>query len=250
MQLLNGEAAVTAPPPPSGSRTARTSASRSLRTSSNACSSRSSRSRAASCSRTTRHGGSCPIDRPATARSSTAAARTPGRTTGCSSRCTTGAARRIGYIWVDDPTDRLRPDADRLQILRAFANQATTALEQSAQFEEIQNAARASPGADRRFTGGDRRLRASTAACARGTRRRRDLRLHRRRGDRPDQPDRAGGRAHRAFLDLLARIASGETMRDLDLRRLHRDGSTDRRRHVRSADPRRPRRRGRDHRAP
>ena len=49
-------------------------------------------------------------------------------------------ARRIGYIWADDPTDRLRPDADRLQILRAFANQATTALEQSAQFEEIQNA--------------------------------------------------------------------------------------------------------------
>ncbi|HEX7526955.1 MAG TPA: GAF domain-containing protein, partial [Gaiellaceae bacterium] len=35
--------------------------------------------------------------------------------------------RRIGYIWVDDPLDRLRPDADRLQILRAFANQATTA---------------------------------------------------------------------------------------------------------------------------
>ena len=47
---------------------------------------------------------------------------------------------RIGYIWADDPTDRLVPDAERLQILRAFANQATTALEQAAQFEEIQNA--------------------------------------------------------------------------------------------------------------
>ena len=47
---------------------------------------------------------------------------------------------RIGYIWADDPIDRLRPDAERLQILRAFANQATTALEQAAQFEEIQNA--------------------------------------------------------------------------------------------------------------
>src|SRR5206468_3909221 len=48
--------------------------------------------------------------------------------------------RRIGYIWVDDPVDRLRPDAERLQILRAFANQATTALEQASQFEEIQDA--------------------------------------------------------------------------------------------------------------
>src|SRR4029077_12072323 len=38
--------------------------------------------------------------------------------------------------------DRLRPNAERLQILRAFANQAMTALEQSAQFEEIQNAYR------------------------------------------------------------------------------------------------------------
>ena len=47
---------------------------------------------------------------------------------------------RIGYIWADDPLDRLRPDAERLQILRAFANQATTALEQASQFEEIQNA--------------------------------------------------------------------------------------------------------------
>ena len=47
---------------------------------------------------------------------------------------------RIGYIWADDPLDRLQPDAERLQILRAFANQATTALEQAAQFEEIQNA--------------------------------------------------------------------------------------------------------------
>ncbi len=41
---------------------------------------------------------------------------------------------------MDDPTDRLRPDAERLKILRAFANQATTALEQAAQFEEIHNA--------------------------------------------------------------------------------------------------------------
>jgi len=49
-------------------------------------------------------------------------------------------ARRIGYIWADDPLDRLRPEPERLQILRAFANQATTALEQASQFEEIQNA--------------------------------------------------------------------------------------------------------------
>ena len=46
---------------------------------------------------------------------------------------------RIGYIWADDPLDRLQPEPERLRILRAFANQAMTALEQAAQFEAIQN---------------------------------------------------------------------------------------------------------------
>ncbi|HEY3765108.1 MAG TPA: diguanylate cyclase [Gaiellales bacterium] len=34
----------------------------------------------------------------------------------------------IGLIWVDDPTDRLLPQPRRLQALRLFANQATSAL--------------------------------------------------------------------------------------------------------------------------
>ena len=34
----------------------------------------------------------------------------------------------IGVIWVDDPTDRMLPQPRRLQALRLFANQATSAL--------------------------------------------------------------------------------------------------------------------------
>jgi diguanylate cyclase (GGDEF)-like protein len=44
----------------------------------------------------------------------------------------------IGLIWADDPVDRLLPSPERLQALRVFANQATTALDTAAQFEEMQ----------------------------------------------------------------------------------------------------------------
>jgi diguanylate cyclase (GGDEF)-like protein len=44
----------------------------------------------------------------------------------------------IGLIWTDDPVDRLLPSPERLQALRVFANQATTALDTAAQFEEMQ----------------------------------------------------------------------------------------------------------------
>jgi diguanylate cyclase (GGDEF)-like protein len=43
----------------------------------------------------------------------------------------------IGLIWVDDPQDRLVPSPDCLKALRMFANQATTALDSMAQFEEM-----------------------------------------------------------------------------------------------------------------
>jgi diguanylate cyclase (GGDEF)-like protein len=43
----------------------------------------------------------------------------------------------IAVIWVDDPEDRLIPSRDSLQALRMFANQATTALDSTAQFEEM-----------------------------------------------------------------------------------------------------------------
>ncbi|HEY6960811.1 MAG TPA: PAS domain S-box protein [Gaiellaceae bacterium] len=132
--------------------------------------------------------------------------------------------RRIGYIWADDPLDRLQPDAERLQILRAFANQATTALEQAAQFEEIANAYAhhralidASPTAIVDFDV-DGRVRSWNGGAAEifGW-----------------TPEEAIGRVSPIvpadeldfFLGNLTRIASGETMRDLDLRRLHRDGS-------------------------
>jgi diguanylate cyclase (GGDEF)-like protein len=39
-----------------------------------------------------------------------------------------GGGGLLGYIWVDNPTDRLVPSADRLQALRIFANDAAAAL--------------------------------------------------------------------------------------------------------------------------
>jgi diguanylate cyclase (GGDEF)-like protein len=48
------------------------------------------------------------------------------------------AGEVIGLIWVDDPVDRLLPSPARLQALRVFANQATTALDTASQFEEMQ----------------------------------------------------------------------------------------------------------------
>jgi PAS domain S-box-containing protein len=131
---------------------------------------------------------------------------------------------RIGYIWVDDPTDRLRPDAERLKILRAFANQATTALEQAAQFEEIHNAYEhhralidASPtaivdfdleGRIRSWNGGAAEIFGWSADEVIGR-------------VSPIVPEDELP----TFLETLGRIAAGEKLRDLDVRRLHRDGS-------------------------
>ena len=44
----------------------------------------------------------------------------------------------MGVIWVDDPVDRMIPADAKLQALRVFANQATTALDTAAQYEEMQ----------------------------------------------------------------------------------------------------------------
>jgi diguanylate cyclase (GGDEF)-like protein len=43
-----------------------------------------------------------------------------------------------GFIWPDDPADRLLPTREKMQTLRLFANQAATALESAARFEELQ----------------------------------------------------------------------------------------------------------------
>jgi PAS domain S-box-containing protein len=125
---------------------------------------------------------------------------------------------------VDDPTDRLRPDAERLKILRAFANQATTALEQAAQFEEIHNAYEhhralidASPtaivdfdleGRIRSWNGGAAEIFGWSADEVIGR-------------VSPIVPEDELP----TFLETLGRIAAGEKLRDLDVRRLHRDGS-------------------------
>lgn len=42
-----------------------------------------------------------------------------------------------GYIWPEDPSDRLLPTREKMQALRLFANQASTALESAAHFEEL-----------------------------------------------------------------------------------------------------------------
>src|SRR3954447_2523628 len=51
----------------------------------------------------------------------------------------TGA--RLGAVFADDPADRLLPTRERLQALRLFANQATSALESSAQYEAMRHLA-------------------------------------------------------------------------------------------------------------
>jgi diguanylate cyclase (GGDEF)-like protein len=43
-----------------------------------------------------------------------------------------------GFIWTDDPEDRLLPTREKMQALRLFANQAASALESAARFEELQ----------------------------------------------------------------------------------------------------------------
>jgi len=42
-----------------------------------------------------------------------------------------------GFLWPDDPGDRLVPTREKMQALRLFANQASTALESAARFDEL-----------------------------------------------------------------------------------------------------------------
>lgn len=132
--------------------------------------------------------------------------------------------RRIGYVWADDPLDRLRPRPERLQILRAFANQATTALEQASQFEEIQNAYEhhralidASPVAIVDFDL-EGRVRSWNAGATEmfGWKEEEVIgRLN------PTVPEEEVD----FFRDNIARIVGGATLRDIDVRRSHQDGS-------------------------
>ncbi|HEV2593444.1 MAG TPA: PAS domain S-box protein [Gaiellaceae bacterium] len=132
--------------------------------------------------------------------------------------------RRIGYIWTDDPTDRLVPDAERLQILRAFANLASAALDKATAFEAVQDSNEryrglidASPvaiiefdfdGRVRSWNNGASQIFGWSAEETVGR-------------QNPTVPE---GEAS-FFLANLQRIRAGETVRDLDVRRLHEDGS-------------------------
>ncbi len=132
--------------------------------------------------------------------------------------------RRIGYVWADDPVDRLRPDPERLQILRAFSNQAATALEQAAQFEAIQNSneqhralIEASPvaiiehdldGRIRSWNRGATEMFGWSEAEVVGR-------------VTPIVPEEELPNV----LSNLQRVHAGESLRDLDLRRYHRDGT-------------------------
>jgi diguanylate cyclase (GGDEF)-like protein len=44
----------------------------------------------------------------------------------------------VGFIWVDDPSDRLLPAKEKLQALRLFANQSMAALDAAARFQELE----------------------------------------------------------------------------------------------------------------
>ena len=102
-----------------------------------------------------------------TARRATAAVRAPGSTTGSSSRCTAADGSRLGFIWADEPEDRLLPSRPRLQALRLFANQATAAVVTARAVEELRFLADHDPltrlGNRRAFTGrlGEESYRAS-----------------------------------------------------------------------------------------
>jgi PAS domain S-box-containing protein len=133
-------------------------------------------------------------------------------------------ARRVGYLRVDDPVDRLLPDGERLQILRAFANLAGAALESAAQLEAVQNSNEryrglidASPVAivDFDFDGRVRSWNAGATEIFGWTAAETVGRLN------PTVPDDE----LRLFHDNLQRIRAGEPVRDLHVQRRHRDGS-------------------------
>jgi diguanylate cyclase (GGDEF)-like protein/PAS domain S-box-containing protein len=48
------------------------------------------------------------------------------------------AGRLLGYLWVDEPADRLLPDPETLHALRTFANQAAMALEVAERVDALQ----------------------------------------------------------------------------------------------------------------
>jgi diguanylate cyclase (GGDEF)-like protein/putative nucleotidyltransferase with HDIG domain len=55
------------------------------------------------------------------------------------------AGALVGFLWADDPTDRLLPGVDRLRALRAFANHAIAALEAANHLDRLRELAELDP---------------------------------------------------------------------------------------------------------
>jgi diguanylate cyclase (GGDEF)-like protein/putative nucleotidyltransferase with HDIG domain len=55
------------------------------------------------------------------------------------------AGRLVGFLWADDPVDRLLPGVDGLRALRAFANHAVAALEAASHNERLRELAELDP---------------------------------------------------------------------------------------------------------
>ena len=53
--------------------------------------------------------------------------------------------RLAGMVWVDDPEDRELPSDESLQALRAFANQAMSAIESARQLDSLRHLAAHDP---------------------------------------------------------------------------------------------------------
>ena len=132
---------------------------------------------------------------------------------------------RMGYIWVDDPSDRLVPGAERLQILRTFANQATTALVTAAHLEALEDSnlrhrslIDASPVAIVDFDL-DGRVRTGNEAATAMFGWSAEEAIGRFNPILATEDDRE------QFLRVVERVGGGETLRDLQVVRRRRDGT-------------------------
>ena len=124
----------------------------------------------------------------------------------------------VGFLWVDDPADRLLPTRQLLQALRAFANHAVTALDAATRLPRDLRVRRSSgtqaavaglPAGDRRASTLDRRCSAYWQPGGGA-----HVRLERRRGARPGRnPDRARGGGSASGAELRRRVLDGRRAR-------------------------------------